>query len=243
MKKDFLLIVILLIAYKANAFNYLPTTKDGKVIKHKYYSLSYVEKHELAEWTAHKLTRESVNGNQRRTDDFRNDPFVSTGSATTADYKGSGYDRGHLVPAGDMKLNRVSMSQTFYMSNMAPQTASMNRGVWRRLESEIRDWTEEQPTLYIITGPVLDRIHETIGPNKVSVPNYFYKIVLDYSSKSPKMIAFLVPNHGTKRWIDDFVVSVDYLEDITGIDFFPALPDHIEEDLERRSSPWKWGIY
>jgi endonuclease G, mitochondrial len=244
----FFLIISLNATAKSNQnskilFNFLPSVNNGKVIKHQYYTLSYVEKHELAEWTAHKLSYESAHGSTSRTDNFRMDSKVRTGSATTADYKNSGYDRGHLVPAGDMRLNRSAMSDSFFMSNMAPQTAAMNRGVWRKIESQVRDWTKRGESLYVITGPVLSRIQDSIGENRVSVPSYFYKIVLDYQNKTPRMIAFLVPNHSSKKWVDDFIVSVDYVEEITGLDFFAALPNDLEDDLESQISPWKWNLY
>lgn len=235
MKNGFWLI---LLSVKALAFDFYPTNNLGKTIEHQYYKLSYVEKYELAEWTAHQLTIESIKGPQSRTDNFREDPKIPTGSATTSDYKGSGFDRGHLVPAGDMKLNYTSMSETFFMSNMAPQTALMNRGVWREIETKVRRWAESSKKLYIITGPILNGMDRTIGNNNVAVPLYFYKII--YDANQNKMIAFLVPNFEPNPNMEEYVVDVNYLESITQIDFFSQLADNIEEELESSSDFWQW---
>ena len=112
----------------------------GEVVVHTYFTLSYSEPNEQAEWVFFKLTPELVNGSQERTDDYREDPSVSTGSAKLDDYKYSGYDRGHLCPAGSMTQNKTAMSETFYLSNMSPQTAGFNRGVWSRFEAQVREW-------------------------------------------------------------------------------------------------------
>ncbi|MDA3853813.1 MAG: DNA/RNA non-specific endonuclease [Bacteroidales bacterium] len=93
-----------------------------------YYSLSYSEAHEQAEWVFYILTKDMVNGTTERTDNFREAPKISTGSASLADSKYSGYDRGHLAPAKAMSLNDTSMSKSFFLSNKSPQNASFNRG-------------------------------------------------------------------------------------------------------------------
>lgn len=223
-------------------FNFLPNSNSGQLVEHKYYTLKYIEYHEQAAWVAHKLTKECVHGRARRTDNFRSDPAVRTGSASTSDYKGSGYDRGHLVPAGDMKLNQTAMSESFYLSNISPQHPSMNRGIWRRLEEKIRKWVDADGDLYVITGPILKNPIGTIGKNKVTVPGSFYKIVLDYNYPKVKMIGFVIPNRETRRGYEDYTMSVDDIERLTGIDFFPALPDKLEKDLESSNSPWEWGL-
>jgi endonuclease G len=117
----------------------LEPKSSGEIIKHSYYTLAYSEENEQAYWVYYVLTPEEINGTQTRTDDFRPDPAVSTGSASLADYSGSGYDRGHLCPAADMKLNKTSMSETFYLSNMSPQLAGFNRGIWSTVEDQVRN--------------------------------------------------------------------------------------------------------
>jgi endonuclease G, mitochondrial len=100
----------------------VPASTTGHIIEHTYFTLSYSETHEQAEWVYYELTPDFINGSLARTDDFRRDTDIKTGSAQLEDYQGSGFDRGNLCPAGDLKLNRVSMSESFLMANMSPQT-------------------------------------------------------------------------------------------------------------------------
>lgn len=125
----------------------------------------------------YQLTPELINGSQARTDDFRADPAVSTGSASLDDYKGSGYDRGHLCPAADMALNKTSMSESFFLSNMSPQVAGFNRGKWSSVEDQVRKWTLEFDGLDVATGPIFKDNLGTIGTDKVTVPGYYYKVL------------------------------------------------------------------
>ncbi|MCZ6703711.1 MAG: DNA/RNA non-specific endonuclease, partial [Ignavibacteria bacterium] len=136
------------------------------MVVHREYSLSYNETHEQAEWVAYVLTADEVRMKCERTNDFREDGSVSTGSAGLADYRGSGYDRGHLSPAADNKADcPVAMSESFYMSNMSPQKPGFNRGIWRKLESKVRDWAAKYGEIYVATGPVFWDIIEKIGAN------------------------------------------------------------------------------
>jgi len=140
---------------KPNQDNSLQPKSAGEIVKHTYYTLAYSEENEQALWVYYQLTPEFINGTQSRTDDFRPDPLISTGSATLADYSGSGYDRGHLCPAADMKLNKTSMSETFYLSNMSPQVAGFNRGIWSTVEDQVRKWAIEFDGLDVATGPII----------------------------------------------------------------------------------------
>jgi endonuclease G len=210
---------------------------QGEIIKHTYYTLSYSEENEQAYWVYYVLTPELINGNQSRTDDFRADPSVSTGSATLADYKGSGYDRGHLCPAGDMTLNKTSMSESFYLSNMSPQLASFNRGIWSTMESQVREWTLKYSKLYVVTGPIFKDNIGVIGEDKVTVPGYYYKVLFDGKDK---MIGFILPNAKGTNSIESYVVSVDSIESLTGIDFFPELSDQLENQIEGSINTANW---
>lgn len=211
----------------------------GEIIKHTYYTLAYSEADEQAYWVYYHLTSELINGTQTRTDDFRADPLVSTGSAALDDYSGSGYDRGHLCPAADMTLNKTSMSESFYLSNMSPQNPSFNRGIWSTLEDRVRKWVTEYGDLYVCVGGVLNENLGTIGANKVTIPKSFYKIV--YCEKED-MIGFILPNQGSSLTLDKFVVSVDEIEKQTGIDFFSGLDDKIETQLESSISTANWNF-
>lgn len=220
--------------------NYYPKGQTNQIIKHKYYSLSYSEADEQAEWVAYLLTSKMPSGVVERTDDFRPDPLVTTGSAALTDYAGSGYDRGHMCPAEYMSFSEEAMSETFYLSNMSPQDPSFNRGIWSSLEAQVRDWASDYDSLFVITGPVLTSNKGTIGTNKVSVPKYYYKVILDYCQPDIKMIAFILPNEKGVGTLVSYAVTTDSVEMITGIDSFPALPDDIETTLESTFNPAEW---
>ena len=241
MKKS-LLISVLSIFSVLNSFaqDYIPKS-NGEVVKHSYYSLSYTEEHEQAEWVYYKLTRELTRGSVTRTNDFRPDPKVSSGSAQLADYKGSGYDRGHLCPAGSMDLNIISMSESFYLSNMSPQNPSFNRGIWKSLEENVRDWTFREGALHVVTGPIFMDKKGSIGPNAVSVPGYYYKVIFDPTGQQ-KMLGFVLPNEKGIHPLQNYIVTVDSIENITGIDFFPQLPNKIEEEMESHISASNWNF-
>lgn len=220
----------------------LPAVKEGEVIyEYTGFALVYNEEHEQAEWVAYHLTAEEVAGEFERKNNFRADPQVEFGTASLDDYSRSGYDRGHLAPAGDLKWSEESMSDSFYMSNMSPQAPGFNRIIWKNLEALVRDWGEIHNEIYIVTGPVLtDGPYNTIGENEVSIPRYYYKVVLDYYGSDVRMIGFILPNKKSNVPLYAYVVSVDFVEAITGIDFFYLLPDDVEEELESKSEFSKW---
>lgn len=234
----FFLIVLLSISFASTAQELLPTSTTHQIVRHTYYTLSYSEPNEQAEWVYYELTAEMVRGNQKRTDDYRPDEKVTTISAQIDDYKGSGYDRGHLCPAGDMKLSYKSMSESFYLSNMSPQIKEFNDGIWNDLENKVRSWALVKGELYVVTAGVLTSNMGKIGPDGVTVPKYFYKVL--YYPKKEKMIAFLIPNESINKPLRYFVVTVDSIEKLTGIDFFPELPDSLENRLESKIDISEW---
>lgn len=234
-------LIFLFLNSHPDTFNYLSFhTSENAIITHTAYTLKYSELHEQAEWVAYKLTVERVKSTVKRTNDFRPDPKVKTGSAQLSDYKGSGYDRGHLAPAGDMKWSKTAMSESFYMSNMSPQRPGFNRGIWKRLEEKVRTWAISNKEIYIVTGPVLSDNLPTIGSNKVAVPNSYYKVILDYKEPELKGIGFVLANESSKKSLATFAVTIDSVEVLTGIDFFPALLDSLEEMVEGVAEVHAW---
>lgn len=222
----------------------IPKAAPGDVvIKHTAYSLVYNEAHEQANWIAYELTEERTNNVYERTDKFLVDPMVTSGSATDKDYEKSGYDRGHLAPAADMGWSETTVAESFYYSNMSPQEPSFNRGIWKKAEELVRNWAIENKDLYIVTGPVLTEGLKTIGPNEVSVPKYYYKVILDYSEPGVKGIGFIMANEASQQDLKTFAVSIDSVETFTGIDFFPLLPDNEEKIIEKTLclDCWSWG--
>ena len=216
----------------------LPTNQKGITIKHTYYTLSYSEADKQAEWVAYSLTPTFINGIQKRASKFMADPNIKDAVGPSS-YTKSGYDRGHLCPAADMKLNSVSMNETFYMSNMSPQAPSFNRGIWSKLEDKVRDWALQKNGVYVVTGPLLNKSCGVVSKS-ITVPCAFYKIVFKQTKAGVEAIAFMLPNVGSSMSLSQFVVSIDYIESLTGIDFFVNLPDSEEEKFESRVLTNNW---
>lgn len=244
MKKiSILLLLNLTVSVFSQSLEVPTVTSPEAVIAKDFYFLQYNEKFEQADWVAYELTREEVMGQTERRDSFKSDPDIGTGSATLSDYKRSGYDRGHLAPAADMKMSANSMSESFFMSNMSPQNPSFNRGIWSKLESYVRTWAYENESIYVVTGPVLTKdSYPTIGTNQVAIPEYYYKVVLDYTEPEIKAIGFILPNEKGTQPVQSYAVSIDDVEEFTGIDFYPLLPDNQEEKIESEYDASLWSF-
>jgi endonuclease G len=238
------IITFLLIAFN---FSYsqieLPEyNSNDQVYRYTGFTLCYSEEHEQAKWVAYELTALKVAGSIDRTDNFYSDSRIITESASLADYKGSGYDRGHLAPAADMKWSFEAMRESFSLANMSPQLPGFNRGIWKKLEDQVRAFALSNQLIYIVTGPILEENLPKIGPNGVSIPNEYFKVILDYQEPELKGIGFILKNESSSTPLKSFIVSIDSLEQLTGLNFFPALPDSIEEILEASVNITSWGI-
>jgi endonuclease G len=231
------------IDYSGEAY-FLPAGTKGEVIEYLGFTLSYDEEWEQAEWVAYILERKNIQqewGDRPR--NFKSDPKVSTGSATDADYRGSGYDRGHLAPFADFAWNDEQALETFYLSNISPQARQFNQGVWRELEELTRDWANRFQRLYVVTGPVMtEEPKGTIGrSNRVAIPAAYYKVLLDLDDPEQKGIGFVIPNEISFDPLPEYARSIDEVEALTGIDFFPDLmPKDQEAALERVGNPDLW---
>lgn len=214
-------------------------------IRHFAYQLSYNEDREQPYYVSYRLTNEMVtggaNGKVKRTDNFRKDPSITTGSAELSDYKGSGYSRGHLVPAGDMTWNSKAMSETFLLSNISPQIQSFNDGIWKDLEEQCRLWAQLYGKVYIITGPVFlqDKVQE-IGPNKVDVPDAFFKIIFTEINDQPSYAAYLIPHKKGEAKFTAYSTTIRNIEKYTGLDFLPILPKAKQEAFEKNNYSYEW---
>ncbi|MFT7035662.1 MAG: endonuclease G [Cyclobacteriaceae bacterium] len=216
-------------------------TQDDAIVEHQFYTLAYNEKTEQANWIAYSLSAANLKNAQfKRKDNFKSDPGVSTESASPTDYAKSGYDRGHLAPAADFTWTKEGLDESFYMSNMSPQVPGFNRGIWKNLEGQVRTWAMENHKLYIVTGPVVQKRADKIGKNKVSVPQYYYKAILDIQEPGLKAIGFLMKNEKSSKDIMSFAMSIDELEEFTGLDFFPSVPDELEGKLESAMDKGLW---
>ncbi len=221
----------------------LPKSTTNTVVKHNYYTLSYNENYEQAEWVAYELKKEYVKNNDFKRPFFIEDTKVKTGSADWRNYKNSNYDKGHLCPAGDMEFSMLAYNDTFFTSNISPQDKQFNSGIWNRLEQKVRYWAVKYNGVYVVTGGVLNNSLKTIGKENVAVPQYFYKILMNHTGNKVKMIGFLMPNQPSDEPLYKFVVSVDDLEKCTGIDFFPQLEDRLENRLESNKDYKEWSFY
>lgn len=197
----------------------------------------------LPNCTAYELTRQETQGDVPRAKNFQEDPNLE-GSATHYDYTYSGYDRGHMVPAGDMKWDEQAMQECFYMTNIVPQKKALNSGAWNKLEQKIRNWAERDSALIVLTGPIVKQedLAQTIGDNNVVVPGSVFKVVLAPYVTPIRAIAFIYPNEKAKGGLDKHVVSIDEVEAATGMDFFSTLPDEIESKVESASDINLWNI-
>ena len=221
---------------------FLPTSTTGQIVHHEGYSLSYNEAHEQAEWVAYELKESHLSNTNFKRPYFEIDKSVKTGAAHWRNYKNSGFDRGHLCPAGDRKYSRARHDETFLTSNISPQNHDFNSGIWNTLEQKVRYWANKYDGLFVVCGGILEKGLKTIGEEEVSVPEQFFKVLIDNNTGTTKMIAFLMPHKKSNQPLYEFVVSVDEIEALTGIDFFPELEDGIESKLEASNSYKDWSF-
>ena len=204
------------------------------------YSVSYNPETKIPNWVAWHLTANHANGNIKRFGGYWEDEEVPKPRAIREDYKKCRWSHGHMCPAGDCKWDSIAMRESFLLSNICPQHSSLNSGLWNRIEQDCRRWAKKYGDVYIVYGPILlNREHETIGENRVVVPEAFFKVILCLQGK-PKAIGFIIRNNDGKKKKDQFVNTVDDVERITGMDFFPALPDDIENEVEAFANLEDW---
>lgn len=207
--------------------------RGGQIIRHTGFTLSYDADFKTPQWVAWTLTAAKAEGTVPREKNFRPDPDVRGAQAYTKDYSHSGYDRGHMAPAGDMKWSEAAMRESFYLTNVCPQNQNLNRGDWKDLEELERTWAVKFGAVSIAAGPVYSsKSPERIGANKVAVPSAFFKVLLIGYPDAPRAYAFVFPNEAGSHALTYYQFSVDDVEDLTGMDFFSALPDDVEAKIE-----------
>lgn len=220
---------------------HLITPGQEQIIRHTGYTVSYNKNWKLPNWVAYELTRQETYGTEKRSNRFTPDPLVKGTIATNADYARSGYDKGHMAPAADMKWSSKAMSESFYFSNMCPQHPQLNRRAWKELEEQIRDWAVADSAIIIICGPIVNQPAQKIGKNQVYVPEKFFKVVLAPFAQPIRAIGFLFRNKQAIDPLPNYVVTVDSIENLTGLDFFASLPDSIENQVEAYSNYLLWA--
>lgn len=215
------------------AYTYPGKYKNEIVLHRTGYTVSYNVYYKNPNWVAWELTREEMKGETDRYDKFMPDPDLPEPRVVHKDYTRSGYDRGHMAPAADMKWSKQAMIESFYMSNICPQVGNLNRGDWNDLEELCRDWAEKYGRIYIACGPIFDsKSPKRIGEHKVAVPDRFFKVILIYNRKNPIAMGFIFKNIARSQDIEKYMVTVDSVENVTGMDFFSKLPDDVENRIE-----------
>lgn len=209
------------------------SSRGGQIIRHTGYTVSYDADFKTPQWVAWTLTADRAQGSAPRYDKFMPDPEVRGAKAYTKDYSNSGYDRGHMAPAGDMKWSETAMRESFYMTNVCPQNRNLNRGDWKDLEELERDWAVRYGSVSIAAGPIYtSRYPERIGANKVAVPDAFFKVLLVGYPKAPKAYGFIFKNEAGSRPLTYYQLTVDEVEAATGMDFFPSVPESVQNKIE-----------
>ena len=218
----------------------MPKQVPSQTLERTGYVASYNKETLCPNWVAWHLTAEHADGMLPRDNAFYEDMDVPTPRATNEDYRGSGWSRGHMCPAGDNKWSAKAMQESNLLTNICPQDRSLNSGVWNRIEQDCRRWAKKYGDVYIVCGPLLlNREHERIGANRVVVPEAFFKVILCLQG-TPKAIGFVVRNNEGKKKRDQFVNSIDEVERLTDYDFFSALPDSIETEVEAKADIGEW---
>ena len=214
-----------------------------QVIEHLGYTVSYNPQWLVPNWVAYELTNSETYGEQERSNHFKPDPLVKGDPVVTSDYSKSGYDRGHMAPAADMKWSEQAMRESFYMTNICPQIHSLNAGDWKDLEELARDWAQQYESIYIACGPIMEANYQTIGKtHSIAVPSAFYKVFLRKTRNGWTSIGFIMPNKAGNRPLMTYMFTVDEVEVQTGLDFFYNLPDSIESQVENTYSVSDWTL-
>ncbi len=212
-----------------------------QIINYTGMTVSFNKDMHVPNWVAYELTAAETDGSESRSNRFMIDPDVD-GCPSPADYKNTGFDRGHMAPAADMKWSPQAMQESFYMTNIVPQVRSLNSGTWGRLENKCRQRACNDSAIVIISGPVLtDPVEMRLGSTGVAVPQRLFKVIMCPYSDPPQAIGFIIPNGTIKGGMMSCAVPVDSVEKVTGHDFFSALPDNIENEIESQVNFNRWS--
>lgn len=217
---------------------------DSPIIRHSGFTLCYDEASRIPRWVAYELTAGETEGDAERDDFiFKMDPSFKRTQAMREDYYDSGWTKGHMACAADFKWDNDAMEETFFLTNICPQDEELNKGDWNYLERQVRNWARQYGRVWVVSGPIIgSNRYGCIGERSVVVPDSFFKAVLVPGKQGYQSIAFVMGNDAGRYYLDKCSMSINELERRTGLDFFPALPDDIEEGVESQYKPSDWGI-
>ncbi len=233
-------------------WRFLSQNCPGQLLNKQFFIICHNENWKISYWVGYYLSKENLRGDTRRTNDFRPDPELETGKrAELTDYRNSGYDRGHMAPAAAFKRSRQAMSTTFSLSNMAPQTSSLNQRIWRLLEEDVRNLANDFGEIWVFTGNLFLDANENstepstfIGSNRVAVPSHCFKAILLRTTQGNwNMYGFIMPNQrgSIPGEVEDYLEAIDEIEAKSGIDFFAEMPDLVENRLESQEAE-SWPV-
>ena len=208
-----------------------PSSVNDTLLRYEGFDVHFNSMKGIANCAVYEFVHNELNGTAERFGEFMQDAGVK-GCPMPQDYAGSGMDRGHLVPAADLKWNPDAMRQSFLLTNICPMHKALNEGGWAKLEEKVREWTARDSALLVFTGPVVSESDSTLADGRVTVPNAFYKVVMAPCVRPRRAIAFIYPNGHSNGRLRQYAVSVDEVEQRTGLDFFPTLPTKEQEQLE-----------
>ena len=221
-------------------------TTGGRIVQHGAYVSSYNPETRIPDWVAYELTAEETGGTLKREGiEFRMDPDLKgVRQAMREDYSGSGWTKGHLMPAADAAFSNSTLSESFYFTNVCPQDETLNAGDWQYLEKKVRQWANRYGSVWVVTGPIVgENRYGTIGERDVVVPDSFFKaLLIRKQNGSYSAIAFVMDNDADRYYLKDCMMTVNDLETLTGLDFFPALDDVVEEKVESTLRLSDWGL-
>lgn len=220
----------------------VPGNVPSEIIEYTGMTVSFNRDTHEPNYVAWELLGSETYGEEKRGKGFTPDTSVK-GTAYPEDYRNSGYDRGHMAPAGDMKWSRKAMEESFLMTNVCPQSGELNRGAWNKLEEKCRQRARRDSAVVIVCGPVFDGDGPAahLGATGVAVPRRFFKVVLSPYADPPVAIGFIMPNSAVEGGMQRCAVPVDEVERVTGYDFFSSLPDEIESEIESRCDFDRWS--
>ena len=222
----------------------LMNAKHSEIREYKGFTLSYNPNLLIPDWVAYELTEEETKGQATREDkSFGMDLSYKGKQARREDYKDSGWSRGHMAPAGDFCWSDVAMEETFYLMNICPQNETLNNKDWQYLEKQVRHWARDYGRVWVVTGPIVgENRYGKIGESGVTVPDAFFKAVLVQDDGAYEGVGFVMQNDAKRYYLEKCALTLDALEQMTGIDFYPALPDRIEDFIESTYDPAVWGL-
>ncbi len=217
-----------------------PRGLSNTVVRYKGFTAHFNKQLHIPNCVVYEITAQEARGKRERSGNFERDEKVP-GCPNWWDYRDSGYDRGHMAPAGDMKWNEQAMNETFFLTNICPQDNALNAGLWNDLELKIREWARRDKSLVVVTGPIVGNSPKTIGQDlDIAVPEAFFKVILAPKTSPMKAIGFICPNRACGGSLKSYAVSVDEVEERTGMNFFNALPDDVENRIEASSNLYQW---